>query len=75
MKNAFFKNLVLLAIIMSAMNLQAETITGISEPFPFGGTEPPAVVPVSPMALALGVLLIGILIFWRYYLSRKRGMV
>lgn len=73
MKNAFFKNLVLLACIFFAMNVQGETITGISETFQFGGTQV-ADVPVSPLALVLGALLIILFTFWRYYYSRKKGI-
>lgn len=73
MKNALIKNFILLACALLAMNVRGETITGVSEPFQFGGTQV-ADVPVSPMALVLGALLIVLFTFWRYYLSRKKGI-
>jgi hypothetical protein len=73
MKNAFFKNFVLIAIMFFAMNVRGETIIGVSEPFQFGGSQP-ADVPVSPLALVFGALLIVLFTFWRFYLSRKKGI-
>jgi hypothetical protein len=73
MKNVFFKKFVSLAIMLFAMNVHGETITGVSEPFQFGGSQP-VNVPVSPLALVVGSLLIVLFTFWRYYLSRKKGI-
>lgn len=74
MKNIFFKNFVLMACLLFAINVSGETITGVSEPFQFGGTQL-ADVPVSPLALFFGALLIVLFTFWRYYYSRKKRVI
>ncbi|MCF8227626.1 MAG: hypothetical protein K9G58_05865 [Bacteroidales bacterium] len=68
MKFKIYKTLVMLIIFLLAVNVNAEEIIGISDPFLFGSAY---AAPLSDYALYIGAVLIGGFLLWRYFKSRK----
>jgi len=68
MKFKIYTLLITLAMLLPAVTLRSEVITGISDPFTFGSPPP---VPLSPWALVFAALLIGFFVY-RQYLGKKK---
>ncbi|MDZ7742844.1 MAG: hypothetical protein U5Q03_14165 [Bacteroidota bacterium] len=68
MKLKIYRTLVMLIICLLAINVHAEEIVGISDPFPFGDVY---AVPLSGYAFVLAAGLIGIYLFWRSFKKRN----
>lgn len=58
----------MLIICLLAINVHAEEIIGVSDPFVFGSVYAS---PLSDYAPIIGAALISFYMFWRYYKSRK----
>lgn len=69
MKTKIYTLLITLAMLLPAVTLRGEVITGTSDPFVFGDPPP---VPLSPMAILVIVFLIGVFLSWRYFIAKKR---
>ena len=70
MKTKIYTLLIMIAMLLPAITLRAEVVTGTSEPFAFGDA---TAVPLSPLPVVISVLLIGIFLFWRYYKTKKQA--
>jgi len=69
MKFKIYTLLITLAMLLPAVTLRSEVITGTSELFTFGSPPP---VPLSPWALVLAALLIGFFVYRQYLGKRKQ---
>jgi hypothetical protein len=72
MKNKIYKICSVLIIFLSAMSARSEVIVGISDPFQFGSS---AIIPLSPLALIIPALMIGLFTYWRYFNSKRKEAV
>jgi hypothetical protein len=72
MKNKIYKICFMLLLMLSAVNVHSEVITGISEPFQFGS--PPPSVPLSFLAMAVSAGLIGLYTYLRHFRIRKEAV-
>jgi len=73
MKNKIYKVCFMLVIVLSAMNVRGEVIIGVSDPFQFGDT--PVTIPLSPLALVIPILMIGLFTYWRYFHIKRNEAV
>lgn len=73
MKNKIFKICSVLIILLSAMNARSEVIVGISDPFQFGDDS--VTIPLSPLALIIPILMIGLFTYWRYFHIKRNEAV
>jgi hypothetical protein len=71
MKHKIYKICLMLIIVLSAVNVRSEVITGVSEPFQFGSPES---VPLSFLAFAVSAGLIGLYTFLRHFRIRKQAV-
>jgi hypothetical protein len=73
MKSQIYKICSVLIILLSALNARSEVIVGISDPFQFGDTS--VTIPLSPLALIIPALMIGLFTYWRYFNSKRKEAV
>jgi hypothetical protein len=73
MKNKIYKICPMLIILLSAMNVRSEVIIGISGPFQFGDTS--VTIPLSPLAIVIPILMIGLFTYWRYFHIKRNEAV
>jgi hypothetical protein len=73
MKNKIYTICPMLIILLSAMNARSEVIIGVSDPFQFGDTA--VTIPLSPLALVIPILMIGLFTYWRYFHVKRNEAV